>query len=463
MNNSPRTRTIGPFLATMLVASNMVGSGIFLLPATLATVGSITIIGWAIATVGALMIAAVLAKLGQLVPQAGGPCAYAGDALGPYMGFQSSTLYWVSCWCGNVAIAVASTGYLASFFPGLSAPLPGALATAGVIWALTFVNILGPRFVCQVESVALTLGVVPILLVAIGGWWKFDPDIFRASWNVQHLPAIKAVPDSLVLLFWAFTGLESASIATAVVDNPRRNVPIATLGGVFIAALVYIGSCTTIMGLIPAATLANSTAPFADAVRIVLGPVAASLVALLALIKSTGTLGGWILLTAQTGKAGADRGVFPAIFGRVDRRGVPVINLLIMAALTSVIALATVSPTLGEHFGKLIEVSVILCLLVYVYSCVAVWHYARLPAMPESARTELSRYRPVAFAAMLFCLGVIVRSDAPLLALSAIVVFLTCPVYPFVVQKEARAETKVLRGDKGTTHRIAGSENLPPT
>jgi arginine:agmatine antiporter len=283
-----------------------------------------------------------------------------------------------------------------------------------------------------VETVAMAVGIVPILLVAVGGWWFFNPDVFRGSWNVQHVPAIKAVPDSLVLLFWAFTGLESASIATGVVDNPRRNVPIATLGGVLIAALVYIGSCTAIMGLIPATDLAKSTAPFADAVRIMLGPVAGGFVALMALIKATGTLGGWILLTAQTGKAGADRGVFPALFGRVDRRGVPVLNLLIMAALTSAIVFATISPTLGEHFGKLIEVSVILCLLVYVYSCVAVWHYARLPDLAA----ELGRYRPVAFAAMLFCLAVIIRSDAQLLALSATTVFLTYPVYPFVVYKD---------------------------
>ncbi len=440
-----RSRQIGPFLATMLVASNMVGSGIFLLPATLATVGSITVIGWIVGTVGALLVAAVLAKLGQVLPQAGGPCAYAGDSLGPYMGFQTSAIYWVSCWLGNVAIALAATGYLATFFPVLSGPLMSALAAAAIIWVLTLVNIAGPRFVCQVESIALTIGIIPILLVAIGGWWFFDPGVFRASWNVQHVPALKAVPDSLVLLFWAFTGLESASIATSVVENPRRNVPLATLGGVLIAALVYVGSCTVIMGLIPAPELSRSTAPFADAVRIVLGPLVGSFVALMALIKATGTLGGWILLAAQTGKAGADRGLFPAVFGRVDSRGVPVASLVILAALTTVIVFATTSPTLGEHFGKLIEVSVILCLLVYVYACVGVWHYSRMPELAPENRAQLLRYRPVALAAMLFCLVVIVRSDAALLALSAVVVFLTCPLYLSVrVHNPRQPETELV-------------------
>jgi arginine:agmatine antiporter len=429
-----RSRKIGPYLATMLVASNMVGSGIFLLPATLASVGSITLIGWGIGSVGALLVALVLARLAAIAPEAGGPCAYAGEAMGRYMGFQATVVYWVSTWTGTIAVAVAATGYLASFFPSLAAPANAAFATAAAIWLLTIVNIVGPRFVCQVETVAVTIGLIPILLVVAVGWWFFDGEIFRASWNVRHEPAIKAVPGSLVLLFWAFTGLEAASIATAVVDNPRRNVPIATIGGVIIAALLYTGSTTVIMGLIPADKLARSTAPFADAVRIVLGPGAAALVALAALLKTLGTLGGQVLCTAQTGKAGADRGLFPALFARVDRAGIPVLNHLLVAALMSAVVFVTISPTLGQQFGKLIDVSTTLCLLFYIYACVAMWHYTD----PVRDGAAALRYRWIALFAMLFCLGVIALSDTGLLAVSAIVVFLTFPLYPFFMRPAAR-------------------------
>ena len=412
-------------LATALVASNMIGSGIFLLPATLATVGSITVIGWAIGTVGAVLIAIILAKLSQVAPQPGGPCAYAGEALGPYFGFQANALYWLSCWIGNIAIAVAAMGYLANFVPGLDQPVAGAFATVAFIWVLTAVNILGPRLVCQVESVAIVIGLVPILLVAIGGWWYFDRGLFMASWNVRHEPALRVIPQSLVLLFWAFTGLESASIASAVVENPGRNVAIATLGGVLIAASVYISSCTVLMGLIPADQLARSSAPFADAVRLVLGPVAAGFIALSALTKATGTLGGWILLTAQTGKAGADHGLFPRLFGRVDRHGVPTTSLLLMAAVMSCVVVATMSPTLGEQFGELIEVSVIFCMMLYVYACIAVLLYPRWIASAGS----LARYRPLAALALLFCLVVIGYAEPKLLLLTVVMMLLTLPVY----------------------------------
>ncbi len=379
-------------LATALVASNMIGSGIFLLPATLAAVGSITVIGWAIGTVGALLIAVVLAKLSQVAPQPGGPCAYAALALGPYFGFQASALYWLSCWIGNIAIAVAAIGYLAHFLPALSLSLPAAIGTAGFIWLLTALNILGPRLVCQVESLAIVIGLVPILLVAIGGWWYFDARLFEQSWNVRHEPAFEVIPQSLVLLFWAFTGLESASVASAVVENPARNVAIATIGGVLIAALVYVSSCTVLMGLVPAAELARSSAPFADAVRLVLG---------------------------------ADHGLFPGMFARVDRHGVPVTSLLLMAALMSVVVFATISPTLGEQFGELIEVSVIFCMMLYVYACIAVLLYPRWIA----SATSLERYRPLAAVALLFSLVVIGFAAPKLLLLTAGALLVTAPVY----------------------------------
>ena len=413
----------------------MIGSGIFLLPATLASVGSITVIGWGIGTVGALLIATVLAKRSQVAPQPGGPCAYAGEALGPYFGFQVNALYWMSCWIGNIAIAVAAIGYLATFVPSLSGSLPGACAAAGIIWLLTVVNVLGPRLVCQVESLAIVIGLVPILLVATGGWWYFDARVFSDSWNVRHEPAILVIPQSLVLLFWAFTGLESASVATAVVENPRRNVAIATFGGVLIAALVYIASCTVLMGLIPADVLARSSAPFADAVRVVLGPVAAGLIALAALTKATGTLGGWILLTAQTGKAAADRGLFPRLFARVDRHGIPVLNLLIMAVLMSAVVFATISPTLGEQFGELIEVSVLLCLMLYVYACIALLLYPRWIASAGSLRP----YRPIGALGLIFCLLVIGYAEPRLLLLTAALLLLTVPVYLLLVPRWQRS------------------------
>jgi arginine:agmatine antiporter len=409
------------------VANNMIGSGIFLLPATLAAVGSITIVGWLLATVSALVIAAVLARLGQIAPEAGGPVAYAGDALGPYVGFQATILYWICAWVGNMAIALGAVGYLASFFPVLATPLHSAFAAVGLIWLVTLINVFGPRFACQVESVTLAAGLIPILLVATAGWAWFNPQTFHQSWNVSGQPAYQAIPGSLVLVYWAFVGLESASIGTAVVENPARNVPLATIAGVLLAGVVYIASCTVIMGIIPAAQLVKSTAPFADAARFVIGSAAGSLVALMACLKASGTLCGWVLLTAQVGKAGAERGNFPKVFARTDRYGIPVVNLVIMAIIMTAAVFLTMSPTLGQQFSKLIEVSTVLCLVIYVYSAFALWRY------------EITRgYRVLAVLAGLASLAVIILSGVQMLLLTAALVLATIVLYPF--QRRAVAQ-----------------------
>jgi arginine:agmatine antiporter len=278
-----------------------------------------------------------------------------------------------------------------------------------------------------VESVTLAAGLIPILLVATAGWVWFSPEVFRQSWNVSGQPAYQAIPGSLVLVYWAFVGLESASIGTAVVENPARNVPLATIAGVLLAGIVYIASCTVIMGIIPAGQLAKSTAPFADAARFVVGSAAGSLVALMACLKASGTLCGWVLLTAQVGKAGAERGNFPKVFARTDRYGIPVVNLVIMATIMTAAVFLTMSPTLGQQFSKLIEVSTVLCLIIYVYSAFALWRY-------DSTRP----YRVLAVLAALASVAVVILSGVQMLLLTAALMLATIVLYPF--QRRAVAQ-----------------------
>ncbi|MGH9417575.1 MAG: amino acid permease [Terriglobales bacterium] len=429
---SGRRRRVGLGLATAVVASNMVG-GIYLLPATLAPVGSITTLGWLLAAAGALVVGRVLGRLGRYQPAAGGACAYAGRSLGRFMGYETTAVYWVACWSGNIAIALVAIGYLASLAPGLASPVHITVAAIGFIWLMTAANVTSPRLICQMESVALAVGMVPILIVLVGGWWHFRLGVFQAGWNPTGAPIAHALPPALVLMFWAFVGLESASIGTAFVENPERNVGRATTYGILLAAAIYILSCGLIMGIIPVARLAHSTAPFADAVALIFGPAAGALVALAALVKAVGSLGAWILLTTETGESGAERGDFPTLFARRSRRGLPMANLLLVAVITSVGVALSTSPTLGEQFGKIISVSVNLTLLLYVFACLSVWPAARrVPGL----RAE----RGWAAAGIIFCLAVIGWSGAPMLVATAVALALINLFYPLWRRHAAEAK-----------------------
>jgi arginine:agmatine antiporter len=368
-------RKLGPVLATIVVAGNMIGSGIFMLPATLATVGSVTIIGWVAATVGAVALALLFSKLARRQPMAGGPASYIFDAFGPFAGMQASLWYWTSCLIGNVAIAAAAAGYFAAFFGIAAGPALMAFITIVLMWLATAVNMVSPRFAGLFNGPLLITGLVPLVLIGTMGWFLFDPAQFSANWNVSGRSDLEAVKESLVLVFWAYLGLESACVAAAVVENPERNVAIATIAGVLLAALIYIAVSTAMMGLAPASDLANSSAPFALVAGKIFGPVAGPLVAGCAMLKALGTLAGWVLLTAQCSRAAADHGLLPQIFARTRAGDTPIAGLMTAGVVGTVGVLVTISPTLGQQFGLLSEAATLFCLLMYLGGCAAAIKY----------------------------------------------------------------------------------------
>jgi len=386
----------------------MIGSGIFLLPATLASVGSLTVLGWIIGTLGALALALLFARLARRKPMAGGPATYAFDAFGPFWGSQSSLWYWAACLIGNVAIATAASSYLESFLGVTLSPALSAVFTVVLLWLVTVVNLVSPRFVGQVDGPLLVVGMVPLLLAVTVGWAAFDPAQFQASWNVSGEPLYKALPNSLALVFWAFTGLESASVAAAVVENPERNVPIATLAGVLIAAIIYIAASIVVFGLAPAAELANSNAPFALVAAKSLGHAAGPLVAICGGLKALGTLAGWVLMTAQVSRAAADHGLLPQIFARTRQGDTPVAGLIISGLLGTAAILLTIEPTLGKQFGVLAEASTLFALLTYLGACAA--------ALKYRVRDEIG----LAVIGAAFCVFVIAWSTAQVLVATLI-------------------------------------------
>jgi arginine:agmatine antiporter len=432
--------------ATMLVAGNMIGTGVFLLPVNLASVGGISVFGWIVATAGAAALGLVFAKLGELEPKEGGPYAYARDFLGPYVGFQTNYVYWFGNWIGNIAIAVAAVGYLAEFFPHIAEPPASVFATAGVIWLLTFANILGPRVVGALETWTMSLALIPILGIALFGWFWFEPEVFRASWNVSGGSDAHAISRAASMALWAYMGIESAAVSAGVIENPKRNIPLATLIGLGLSAVVYVLSSTVIMGLIPNAELQKSHAPFAEAARIAIGTPGLVIVALCAILKSVGSLGGWMLLVGQSAKAAADDGMFPKVFANLNRHGVPGVGLAIVGVLMTIVLFATMSPTIADQFSVIIDLAVILAVIPYIYASVAVVKVAFDHRVP---RATFRLYKYIALGAVVYCLWTVVGGDPDTVVNAMVALLISVPLYPFFLRSmEAAAERKRAAGDR---------------
>ncbi len=369
------TKKIGLFACTGIVAGNMMGSGIALLPSNLAGLGSIAIFGWIISLIGALSLAYVFARLATVNPQQGGPIAYAGE-VSPTLGFQTGVLYYHANWIGNLAIGITAVSYLSVFFPILNNPIAAGIATIAIVWLFTFVNLLGGTWVSKLTTIGLIGVLTPVIGTAIAGWFWFDPDIYVANWNTSGTGDMSAVIKSVLFCVWAFVGVESAAVSTGLVDNPKRTVPLATMMGTCLAGIVYIAASQVIAGMYPASEMAASGAPFAVSASTIVGPWAAPVVSVLTAFACLTSLGSWMMLVGQAGARAAKDGNFPASYGELDKNGIPRKGLIYaaikMTALMVVLMVMNASSggSASSLFGTLTGIAVLLTMLPYFYSCI---------------------------------------------------------------------------------------------
>ena len=365
--SSEAPKKIGVLLATFVVANNMIGSGFFLLPASLAGQGGVTALSWLLGTVIAVILGGAFARLARDYPNLNCPDDYVRPALGRDMGFLATSLYWASSWMGNNAIAVAAFGYLVTLLPlDGGDPTVRIIGQVALIWLMFAINLLGPRQVAKFQSFCVVFGLLPVAVVLVGGWGHFDAGLYSAAWNVTDEPDASVVITNLAPIFWAFVGLETGAMVAGLVDDPDRNVPRATLGGILIAGVVYLTSSVLVMGIVPAADLAASSAPFALVAGHIFGPWAIPLIAAAAALKATGTLGGWMLVSGESGARAAQRGYLPRIFGRLLANGSAGWGLLIVAAAMTGIAFVTLAPTVSGQFETIIGMVVLLVVMAYV-------------------------------------------------------------------------------------------------
>lgn len=415
---------LGWGLAALVVAGNMIGSGVYLLPATLAPVGSSSIVGWVVAGIGAVTLALVFAALGRLQPDADGLSGFAERGLGRFFGFQTALAFWTACLVGNVAIAVAATGYLGFFFPELKEPVAATFCNLGLIWLTTGAYILGARTASRFAAMALAIGLVPIIIAVAAGIMAFDADTFAASWSPSGNSLAQSVPASLAVIFWAFLGVESAAVLSARVRNPARDVGRASVAGVLLASVVYVAASVAVFGVIPANVLAQSSSPYADLTARVFGASIGAAVAAAAVIKAVGTLGGWVMLGGETARAAAHNGYLPSGFGAGTHT--PIANPLLGGAIMSVVAVISGQPTLGGQFGMLIGVTSVLSLAVYGLCSASLFRLARW-----------TRARGVAALGLLFTSAAVVAAAPGYIVPTAVFFVITTGVWFAFMRKSA--------------------------
>ncbi|MGL5660709.1 MAG: cadaverine/lysine antiporter [Aeromonas sp.] len=439
------SKKIGLIACTGVVAGNMMGSGIALLPSALAKVGSISIFSWAICLVGAMSLAFVFARLATKNPQEGGPIAYAGE-VSPAFGFQTGVLYYHANWIGNLAIAITGVSYLSVFFPILNNPIPAAAATIAAVWIFTFVNLLGGGWVSRLCTLGLVLILLPVVGTALIGWTHFDATVYSQNWNTTSGTDSHAIISAVLICLWSFVGVESAAVSSGMVQNPKRTVPLATMMGTGLAGIIYILSTQVIAGMFPAAEVAASGAPFALASSAVFGSWSAPFVSAFTALACFTSLGSWMMLVGEAGKRAANDGNFPKIYGETDKNGVAKKGLILASLMmTALMILLTAFTSHSAHASDLFNVlttdAVLLTMLPYFYSSINLIRF-------EGMTTRSVGVMLISGIACVFCLIALMGAEGSSLTATFIVSLI---IFMFYAKKQGlRQHEELLAKEKIT-------------
>lgn len=372
MEDRKLKKEISLFMATMLVCGNMIGSGVFMLPATLAQVSGplSTIIAWVLTTIGSILIAISFANLGSKYPSTGGAYQYTKEAFGEFAGFLSAWLYWNGSWIGNAAIIVAIASYSAAIIPALQNPVVSIIFTSAILWAVTILNIVGVKQAGKIQSFVTVFKIGFFALFIIVAFLNFDSvNIMPLSPEGKGLSTVSLAATSTL---WAFVGLESSTVTAGELKDPEKNVKKSTIYGLIIAAIIYILISVGSMGAMSNSELAMSGAPLTDILTRALGSGVGKILTIAVVVCILGTTIGWILSTARVSFAAGEDGVFPKFFGKLSPKyGTPVNSLIIGSVLVNILLVMNFQKGMVSAFTFITILATLSFLPVYLLSIAA--------------------------------------------------------------------------------------------
>lgn len=370
MAETSKAQTIGIWMTSALVVGTIIGSGIFMLPVSLAPLGRNALIGWLISGMGVLCIVYGLARLSRLGGE--GIQANVEREFGPTVGFLVAWSFWVSNWVAQASVAIGAASALSFAGVDFGGQTGILLFAIGWLVALTAINALGVRAAGGFSIVTVMIKLLPLLAVI----WLF---LERAASDVafEPLPALPIsfanIAAATALTFFAFTGFESATTPVGKVRDPGRTIPRALIGGTAFVVALYLLAGTAIQMLLPADVVASSPAPFADALVSRWGQGAATFAALTIAVAAIGCLNGLVLGTGELGYAMALRGDLPAVMAKTRGFNTPVIAQMVGSGLSILLLLANSSRDTAGLFTFIILLSTAAVVIVYLTAALAAW------------------------------------------------------------------------------------------
>ncbi|MEH6941253.1 amino acid permease [Bacillus sp. JJ722] len=392
-----KQQKLGFWILTSLVVGNMVGSGIFMLPRTLAEAASPAgvMLAWLFTGLGVLFVSFVFGNLGKRKPElSGGPQIYAkelfkkGSQVATLSGFMATWGYWIGNLAGNIAIITTFASYLSTFFPIMTNQ--AVLFSVGnfdlkvgnaitfvvctiVLWGthiIVYKGLEGAGKLNLAATVAKVTGFFIFIIIGLSAFQAANVTPFLAEKTNevgQTVGLLGQVNAAAVATLWAFIGVESAVVFSSRAKK-QSDVKRATILGLLLTLAIYIGISTLVMGLLPQDVLVTSEKPLIDAIETVLGPIGGKLLAALGLISLIGSTIGWVMLAAEVPSAAAKQGLFIPRFMKENKKGIPTFSLVCTNILGQLFIFSTISNTISDAFNFIIYIATLSYLIPYLIS-----------------------------------------------------------------------------------------------
>ena len=372
--DSGLVRAIRRWDLTALAVNAIIGAGIFGLPAEVfRRIGVYSLAAFVVCALVVTLIILCFAEVSSRFTGTGGPYLYAREAFGPLVGFEVGWMIWIARITAFAANCNLLIGYLGFFWPAAGSGAGRSAAICAIVLGLTAVNYTGVRNTADVSNAFTIAKLVPLLLFVAAGLLAIRPGAFA----LPARPDFSAFSVSVLLLVYAFSGFEMATIPAGETRDPRGDMPRALLRAIAVVAVLYLLIQLVAIGTLPG--LAQSTRPLADAGGRFLGRAGGAIISAGAVVSIVGNLNVILLVGARLPFAMAERGELPRVLTGIHPRfRTPHVALLVTALVTLVL-------TLTGTFVYAVTVSVIARLLSYAATCAALPALRRKPGAPAAA------------------------------------------------------------------------------
>ncbi|MDX8337256.1 MULTISPECIES: APC family permease [Cetobacterium] len=414
---------LGFWSIVLLGINSIIGSGIFLLPNkaySLVGVGSIFVILFDMILV--LSIALCFAEASGMFKKNGGPYVYAKEAFGEFVGFEVGFMKWAIAIIAWAAMAAGFVQALSDVWAPAQDPIVKNTIISILIIGLGIINILGVK-VSKILNNIITLGkLIPLIIFIAIGIFFIKGDNFVPFNFLNSTEKMNFAPAAL-LMFYAFTGFESIAVAAEDMNNPEKDLPIATIAVMLIVSIFYILILIVSIGVL-GKDLSISLTPIAQAAGNFMGETGAILITAGTLISIGGINIAASFVTPRCGVALAEDGILPRVIAKNGRFGTPTTAIIITVILALLIAIS-------GSFVKLAAISVISRFVQYLPTCLAIPVLRK--KRPDLARTFKVPLGPVIpiFAIVVSC-WLVYNSDMEKILIGLGGLILGVPIYFFM-------------------------------